>query len=314
MSDPAHFIASSSFKQGGTIRWMSPELIVPEKFELAKSRLTTSSDCYALAMVVYETISGDVPFHEFPEPVVYAKVMLGEHPSRGAVFPDDLWKMMELCWTSQPNDRPSIADVLQCLRAASGLSEPSPRSGGETEIHEDDRGPSNSCHAIQTGASGAIATEKSTPTSYDTDNELSLVLSPPGQLAAEETDEPGVDIYGGARNPNLLISPVDLSETGTHQVGATSFHTFRIPRITYCTASILICPSTSGPNCGRCTLPFPSLFVDCDEIYCQSRPAEGDATSARRPPNTLGGANDAQGYSDRSAKYPVRRKVSPGVS
>ena len=249
---------------------MSPELIVPEKFQLAKSRLTRSSDCYALAMVIYETISGNVPFHEYAETVVSIKLILGEHPSRSAVFPDDLWKMMELCWTSQPNDRPNIADVLQCLRAASGLSEPSPRSGGEAEIHEDDLGPSDSCPAIQTGASGAITTEKSTPTSYDNDNDLSLVLSPPVPLTAEETYEPGVDIHGWARNPKFLISPVGSSGTGTYQVGATSFHTFLIPHIKYCTASILEldCPCGSGPDLGRRTLPFPSLLVDYDEIDC----------------------------------------------
>jgi serine/threonine protein kinase len=208
---------------------MSPELIIPEKFELAKSRLTKSSDCYALGMVIYETISGNMPFYEYTETVVSIKLILGEHPSRGAVFPDDLWKMMELCWTSQPDGRPSIADVLQCLRAASGSPEPSPQSGGETGTLEDDRGPSDSCPVKETGG-------------------------------------PGVDIYDGARNPNIMISPVGSSETGTYPVGATSSHASPIPHITYCTESILGCPCRSGSDLGRRTLPFPSLLMDYDEI------------------------------------------------
>src|ERR1700753_223942 len=89
ISDPTNFTPSTSCAQGGTARWMSPELIAPEKFGFETSRPTKSSDCYALGMVIYETISGNVPFHKCIETVVYVKVMLGEHPSRGAVFPED---------------------------------------------------------------------------------------------------------------------------------------------------------------------------------------------------------------------------------
>ena len=39
---------------GGTRRWMSPELLYPERFGAEDSQPTTQSDCYALGMVVYE--------------------------------------------------------------------------------------------------------------------------------------------------------------------------------------------------------------------------------------------------------------------
>ena len=38
----------------GTDRWMSPELLVPEQFEISDTRPTKQSDCYALGMVIYE--------------------------------------------------------------------------------------------------------------------------------------------------------------------------------------------------------------------------------------------------------------------
>jgi len=38
---------------GGTVRWMSPELLNPTHFG-HNGRLTRESDCYALGMVVYE--------------------------------------------------------------------------------------------------------------------------------------------------------------------------------------------------------------------------------------------------------------------
>ena len=46
-----------SFTGGGTRRWMSPELLHPERFGMPESednRPTRQSDCYALGMVIYE--------------------------------------------------------------------------------------------------------------------------------------------------------------------------------------------------------------------------------------------------------------------
>jgi len=46
-----------SFTDGGTRRWMSPELLHPERFGIPESegnRPTRQSDCYALGMVIYE--------------------------------------------------------------------------------------------------------------------------------------------------------------------------------------------------------------------------------------------------------------------
>jgi len=46
-----------SFTGGGTRRWMSPELLDPERLEMPESegnRPTRQSDCYALGMVIYE--------------------------------------------------------------------------------------------------------------------------------------------------------------------------------------------------------------------------------------------------------------------
>lgn len=46
-----------SFTAGGTYRWMSPELLDPDRFGIPQSegvRQTRQSDCYALGMVIYE--------------------------------------------------------------------------------------------------------------------------------------------------------------------------------------------------------------------------------------------------------------------
>jgi serine/threonine protein kinase len=43
-----------SYTSGGTRRWMSPEMLVPEDFGMKECRPSKQSDCYSLAMTVYE--------------------------------------------------------------------------------------------------------------------------------------------------------------------------------------------------------------------------------------------------------------------
>ena len=108
---------------------MSPELITPRDFGLEASCPTKSSDCYSLGMVMYETISGNLPFREDTDLMVIAKVLKGERPRRAVGFTDGLWKILERCWTPQPSERPSVEDVLRFLDM---YSLPSPGVDGET--------------------------------------------------------------------------------------------------------------------------------------------------------------------------------------
>ena len=114
---------------------MSPELIAPERFGFKNSRPTKHSDCYALGMVIYETISGNLPFHKDTNPAVFMKVVEGKYPPRGMRFTDALWEMLELCWAAQPLNRPTAEQVLQRLGTVSNL--PEPPSGMDEEIEED---------------------------------------------------------------------------------------------------------------------------------------------------------------------------------
>ena len=110
---------------------MSPELISPQQFGLKASRPTKSSDCYSLGMVIYEVISGKPPFYEDVEVMACVKVLSGKHPFRVDGFADSLWGILEQCWTSQPNDRTSVEDVLQCLEACQN---PSPQQTRPTAV------------------------------------------------------------------------------------------------------------------------------------------------------------------------------------
>jgi len=96
----------------------------PEFFSLESQNKdlchTEHSDCYALGMVIYEVLSGHIPFHQDMDFTIVQMVVQGGHPERpqgteGVWFTDDVWKLLKDCWVFQPKDRPSIKDVLLYL-------------------------------------------------------------------------------------------------------------------------------------------------------------------------------------------------------
>ena len=119
VSDRSTFLASCI--EGGTTRWMSPELFDPDKFGLKESRPTKESDCYALGMVIYEVLSGRKPYGACKAPVVIRKVLAGERPGRpqgneGKLFTASIWKVVQLCWRPRPGDRTTAETVLLGLK------------------------------------------------------------------------------------------------------------------------------------------------------------------------------------------------------
>ena len=130
-SDQASPVSPITPTEGGTIRWMSPELLSPGSFGLQDSRPTKESDCYALGMVIYEVLSGRPPFAQHKGSIAILKVMGGERPERprgtqAEWFTDGLWEMLECCWRPRPHDRPSLKTILRCLEGA--VSQPQDRS------------------------------------------------------------------------------------------------------------------------------------------------------------------------------------------
>ena len=133
-SDTTSVTSSNSFRSGGTVRWMSPELFDPENFGLKNGRPTKRSDCYALGMVMYEVLSRQIPFYQHATFTVVVRVAKGERPGRPqggerGWFTDGIWNILERCWEPKPGDRPRIKDVLQCLEKSSrSWTAPSPQT------------------------------------------------------------------------------------------------------------------------------------------------------------------------------------------
>ena len=147
MVGPSTFLSSESVSSGGTLYWMSPELLDPPRFG-SGGYPTRESDRYALGMVVYEVrlpprllksplftqsqvLTGLRPFHrKFPYTVVPA-ILRGERPERpldakSLGFSDILWELVESCWSESISTRPTAQRLFDYLSPASIAWDPPP--------------------------------------------------------------------------------------------------------------------------------------------------------------------------------------------
>ncbi|KAF9643107.1 kinase-like protein [Thelephora ganbajun] len=117
-------VSLMSFTTGGTVRWMSPELLDPDRFGITDCRPTKQSDCYALGMVIYEVLRGNAPYWEITnENVVVNIIMNGGRPQKPEAaeslgFTKELWKIVEQCWSADASTRPDVRTVLSHLNHA----------------------------------------------------------------------------------------------------------------------------------------------------------------------------------------------------
>ena len=90
-------------------------------------------------MVIYEVLGGQAPFARDSFLAVASKVLMGKRPERpqgaeGALFTDNIWQMLELCWKPQPRDRINAQGVLLVLIGNPCLPGPSPHASGDGEM------------------------------------------------------------------------------------------------------------------------------------------------------------------------------------
>ncbi|KAF9255255.1 kinase-like protein [Marasmius fiardii PR-910] len=107
-SHAIHLTSTSTNSSTGTIRWSSPELLMPP------CTPSTFSDMYAFAGVCYEIFTGNVPFHGLNDgAVIFAVMVKREHPSRpeSTLLNDGMWNIMVDCWNSDPRLRPTASEL-----------------------------------------------------------------------------------------------------------------------------------------------------------------------------------------------------------
>ena len=91
-------------------RYAAPELI-----EHNDGRVTTYSDTFSFAMLMLECITEAPPFSNIRNDSVVMHARIKEQkparPDGKAHVPDDLWDLMNRCWSTVPDQRPSMEGV-----------------------------------------------------------------------------------------------------------------------------------------------------------------------------------------------------------
>lgn len=99
---------------GEAARYSAPELL-----ENSNSHATNASDAYSFALLILECITEMIPFHEFSRDaaVIHARISKRQMLSRpggrdpGKTVSDDLWSLMNRCWSAEPDRRPTMEAV-----------------------------------------------------------------------------------------------------------------------------------------------------------------------------------------------------------
>jgi len=98
----------------GNIRYMPREKVIPDKYPV-----TLKMDVFSFASTMLEALSGNIPYHYITSDMaVVSEVLLkGNLPKRPASsqITDQLWTLMEKCWSVDPLERPSMKEVLLSL-------------------------------------------------------------------------------------------------------------------------------------------------------------------------------------------------------
>ncbi|CAE6456069.1 unnamed protein product [Rhizoctonia solani] len=99
-----------------TMRWAAPELIEES------SEHNKATDVYALGMTICEALTGKVPYYGKSETsTMYLVTMRKTPPERPQNMcgphktGDQLWNLLLRCWSFEPTERPSSAEVLSVI-------------------------------------------------------------------------------------------------------------------------------------------------------------------------------------------------------
>ncbi|KAG2740559.1 kinase-like protein [Suillus brevipes Sb2] len=104
VGDPELQLTTTSVDHGFDVRWRAPELI---GVECDPEMPTFESDIYSFGSVMFFIISGDIPWKEkkhFHQ--ICIELSRRVTPARPENILNDLWNLIQRCWSWNPGDRP----------------------------------------------------------------------------------------------------------------------------------------------------------------------------------------------------------------
>ncbi|KAG8714537.1 hypothetical protein FRC11_008092 [Ceratobasidium sp. 423] len=109
--------------EDGICRWKAPEILDSPS---ANPPLEPSSDIWSWAMTVLQLYSGLLPYYQHTKnQKICDEIRLGRTPKREdyldfdkyAPLPDKTWALLQKCWNKEPEERPTIQEVVDELDA-----------------------------------------------------------------------------------------------------------------------------------------------------------------------------------------------------
>ena len=105
--DEQYYVQTTSAKC--PVRWTAPESLSDKKFSYA-------SDVWSFGILVWEMFNPQgVPFEEYDNLQVVAKVSTTVTPVVPEDCPDKIARVMKSCWSKEPSNRPSFLLLVKAL-------------------------------------------------------------------------------------------------------------------------------------------------------------------------------------------------------
>jgi len=95
----------------GTRQWMSPEM-------LQRRAYTRKTDVYSVTVVMWEILTGGIPFDDVNRDSIQALVSAGDRPPIPACCPLRISQILQLGWHDDPEKRPTAGVLVQLLQDA----------------------------------------------------------------------------------------------------------------------------------------------------------------------------------------------------
>ncbi|GAB1604720.1 proto-oncogene tyrosine-protein kinase receptor Ret-like [Argonauta hians] len=98
-------ITGKTYKSFASIKWMDPNIIWSQM-------ITTKSDVWSFAVVLWEIVTfGDSPYPGISSDRILSLLKTGYRMDKPDNCPDEMYAIMQKCWKTEPEERPSFHDL-----------------------------------------------------------------------------------------------------------------------------------------------------------------------------------------------------------